>query len=292
MVSRVARQIFVVLLCVACVGCAESDFHLASDSRLPRWFTLPAGLKRSDVSVRITYYVPGGPRIQLVGPAGHVITSVRGTDRSDPDSERRATSGVYPVYSFIRVGEVEEIIEHRSPGPILYIAEKVATSESERLAVLRLELQNKVKQRGSGTDEEADFSQLTELALQAKEYETASSLASERLDDLTSRNCKCNDDVHRANIVLGLSAVRQGEVERAKHYLAAAGQVGPSPVLSTFGPNMQLAKELLERGERDAVVAYLKECGSFWSSGHKDLDNWTKQITRGDTPDFGANVLY
>ena len=290
MVRRVARQIFVLLLCIACVSCAESDFHLASDSRLPRWFSLPAGLKRSDVTVRITYYYPGGPRIQLIGPAGNVIASVRGTDRWDPDSERRATRHEYPSYSFIKVGDVEEIIEHRSPGDTLYIAEKVADSDSERVAVLRLELQNKLRKRG--TDEAADFSELTELALQAKEYGTASSLASERLNYLKSRNCKCNDDAHRANIVLGLAAVRQGDLEGAKQFLTAAGQVGSSPALSTFGPNMQLAKELLERGERDAVVRYLKDCASFWSSGRKQLDDWTNQIARGEAPDFGANVLY
>jgi hypothetical protein len=290
MVARFVAQIFLLLLSVACVSCAESDFHLASDSRLPRWFSLRTGLKRSDVTVRITYYVPGGPRVQLIGPAGNVVASVRGTDRWDPDSERRATRGGYPTYSFIKVGDVEEIIEHRSPGPILYIAEKIATSDSERVAVLRLELQNKLRRRG--TDEAADFSELTELAMQATEYGAASSLASERLDYLKSRNCKCNDDVHRANIVLGLAAVRQGDVDRANQYLTAAGQVGSSPALSTFGPNMQLAKELLERGERDAVLGYLRECASFWSSGRKDLDNWTNQITRGEAPDFGANVLY
>ena len=289
MLIRSARQIFVLLLCAVCVACAESDFRLASDSRLPRWFSLPAGLKRSDVTVRITYYIPGGPRIQLIGPGGSVIASVRGTDRWDPDSERRATRGEYPTYSFIKVGEVEEVIEHRSPGPILYIAERVASSESDRVAVLRLELQNKLQQRG--TEEAADFKELTELALQAKEYGTASSLASERLRFLQTHDCKCYDDTHRANIVLGLAAVRQGDVARAKQYLAAAGRVGSSPVLSSFGPNMQLAEELLQEGERDAVLAYLQDCAAFWTSGRKDLDKWAGQIRRGEVPDFGANVL-
>jgi hypothetical protein len=172
----------------------------------------------------------------------------------------------------------------------LYIADKVATSESDRVAVLRIELQNKLKKRGC--DEAADFSELTELALQAKEFGTAASLASERLQYLQTRDCKCYDDIHRANIVLGLAAVRQGDVEHAKEYLAAAGRVGRSPALSSFGPNMQLAKELLDRGQRDAVLAYLHDCSKFWSSGGPDLAKWADQIARGAIPDFGANVLY
>jgi hypothetical protein len=36
---------------------AESSFELARESRLPRWFTLPPGVSRSDVSVTLVYYV-------------------------------------------------------------------------------------------------------------------------------------------------------------------------------------------------------------------------------------------
>jgi hypothetical protein len=277
------------LACSLCTSCVESDFRLSSDSRLPRWFSLPVNFKRSDVTVRITYYTSSGPRIQLIGPRGNVMASVSGTDRRSLETERRSP-GEFPSYSFIKVGEIEEVIEHRSPGPILYIAEKVPVSETDRVAVLRQELQVKLAKKG--IPEAADFKELTELALQAKEYAVASSLASERLGVLRKQGCECNDDVHRANIVLGLAAVRQGHIEDAKSYLTAAGHVGSSPVLSTFGPNMQLAKELLERGERDTVTVYFDTCGTFWSSGRKQLVQWKQQVVRGEVPDFGANVLY
>jgi len=214
--------------------------------------------------VRITYYTSSGPRIQLIGPRGDVIASVSGTHRWSSETERRGFSD-RPTYSFIKVGEIEEVIEQRSSGPILYIAEKVAVSERDRVAVLRQELQVKLAKKD--TPEAADFKELTELALQAKEYAVASSLASKRLGVIRTRRCECSDDVHRANIVLGLAAVRQAHIEDAKSYLTAAGHVGSSPVLSTFGPNMQLAKELLEHGERDTVTAYFDACGAFWSSG-------------------------
>ena len=289
MLLTAIRPFVAVLACSLCTSCVESDFRLASDSRLPRWFSLPTNLKRSDVTVRITYYTPGGPRIQLIGPRGGVIASVTGTERWSPETERRGFSK-YPTYSFIKVGDIEEVIEHRSPGPILYVAERVPGSEAERIAVLRQEL--KIKLAGKGSPEAADFKELTELALQAQDYEVASSVALERLRDIAMRGCQCNDDVHRANIVLGLAAVRQGKIENAKSYLFAAGRVGSSPALSTFGPNMELAKELLERGERDTVIKYFDACSIFWSDGRKQLAEWKQQVTRREAPDFGANVLY
>lgn len=272
-----------------CTACTEGSFRLASDSRLPRWFSLPAGLKRSDVSVTIRYYTLSGPQIDLIGPGGKVLTSVRGTHRWDPETERRGFTE-YPTYSFIKVGDIEEIIEQRSPGDILYIADKVAVADADRTAVLRAEVQRKMAMRNGR--EAASFHELTELALQAKEYAAASSLATERLRMLHQDRCACYDDEHRADIVLGLAAAHQGDIEQAKSYLLQAGRVGSSPALSTFGPNMALAKDLLERGERDTVIAYLDECARFWSMGTKELTAWKAQIARGETPDFGANLLY
>src|SRR5439155_14799550 len=52
-------------------GCAEAQFELAAESRLPRWFTLPAGVQRTDVSVTLTYYGP------LVGSQGTATVTLR-----------------------------------------------------------------------------------------------------------------------------------------------------------------------------------------------------------------------
>jgi len=53
---------------------------------------------------------------------------------------------------------------------------------------------------------------------------------------------------------------------------------------------MSLAKELVERGERDTVVKYLEQCRSFWKNAR--LDDWIRTIQEGKTPNFGANLLY
>lgn len=98
--------------------------------------------------------------------------------------------------------------------------------------------------------------------------------------------------MHDANLVLGRIAVREGRIEAAKSYLIAAGESPGSPSLDSFGPNMTLAKDLLEKGERDAVLEYFQLCRAFWKMGGKKLDQWNKEVMRGKIPDFGANLLY
>lgn len=100
------------------------------------------------------------------------------------------------------------------------------------------------------------------------------------------------NETHYANIVLGRVALRRGDVSGAKQHLLAAGETPGSPNLDSFGPNMTLAKELMEKGERDAVITYLQSCAEFWKMGGAELQNWIATIKRGGTPDFGANLDY
>lgn len=55
---------------------------------------------------------------------------------------------------------------------------------------------------------------------------------------------------------------------------------------------MQLARELLEKGEKDAVLEYFNLCEKFWKSGAERLAGWRKTIAVGGTPEFGGNLSY
>ena len=55
---------------------------------------------------------------------------------------------------------------------------------------------------------------------------------------------------------------------------------------------MTLAKELLEKGERETVIAYLQACAKFWKMGRDEVQNWIATIKGGGTPDFGGNLSY
>ncbi len=130
---------------------------------------------------------------------------------------------------------------------------------------------------------EGDFVNTQKFAL---EY---LNLASEFKDNWNYGNA-----VHIANIYLGLMALRNENVQQAKEYLINAGLTPGSPQLNSFGPNMLLAKELLEFGERDVVLEYLDACKSFWLRIFRKrfMKMWKRKIRKEEIPDFGAHLIY
>jgi hypothetical protein len=136
------------------------------------------------------------------------------------------------------------------------------------------------------------LNQLTQMAFDAGATEKARTYAAALLQQTSERQSGWNygDAIYRGNLVLGRIALREGKLEEAKQYLLAAATTTGSPVLGSFGPNMSLAKELLQQGEKDSVLEYFKLCAKFW---HTDkLTNWTQQVNQGSMPDFGANLVY
>jgi hypothetical protein len=159
----------------------------------------------------------------------------------------------------------------------------------------RLELAlEQLRQAKTRTDR---FHALSEAALQSFELgrleeaaghaRTLLELAVDSRDDWNYGNA-----VHDGNVVLGRLALKEGRVSEAKERLAEAGRTPGSPQLNTFGPNMSLARDLLEAGEREAVLAYLEDSRSFWEYDDGELDLWIESIRAGRMPDFGANLEY
>jgi hypothetical protein len=98
-----------------------------------------------------------------------------------------------------------------------------------------------------------------------------------------------DSELQTAHTILGRIALQRGQIEDAKHELLASGRVKSNPPLMSFGPSMALAKELLEKGDRQTVLAYLDLCAKFWEMGQDQLAAWKKTIQEGGTPDFGVN---
>ena len=105
-------------------------------------------------------------------------------------------------------------------------------------------------------------------------------------------NWNYGNAVQDANLVLGRIAVREGRIDDAKRYLLEAGKSPGSPQMDTFGPNMSLAKDLLEKGEREVVVEYFELCRKFWEMHNGRLDMWSQQAKDGKIPNFGVNLVY
>ena len=122
----------------------------------------------------------------------------------------------------------------------------------------------------------------------AKGYAT-DLLDSANQDQATAQPGQAISDGH---LILGRLALIDGDVALAKQHLLEAGKTPGSPILSAFGPNMTLAKELLDRGETQTVLEYFNLCGKFWSGGQDKLIQWKLLVKAKITPDFGPNLVY
>jgi hypothetical protein len=131
-------------------------------------------------------------------------------------------------------------------------------------------------------------------AFEAGETARAEQYSSELLQSAEKfpKDWNYGNAVHKGNIILGRIALHRGDIVGAKQHLLAAGETPGSPQLDSFGPNMTLAKGLLEKGEREVVLTYLQSCAKFWKMGGEQLQSWTATAKGGGIPEFGGNLLY
>ena len=135
---------------------------------------------------------------------------------------------------------------------------------------------------------------LAKAAFNAHQYAKAEGYAKEALDAAArgSSFWWAGDAIHQGNIVLGRLALQRGESQAAGQFLLAAGKTPGSAVLGSLGPNMGLARDLLQRGQREVVEQYLEACKGFWKADRGKLAEWLALVRAGITPNFGANVDY
>lgn len=125
-------------------------------------------------------------------------------------------------------------------------------------------------------------------AVQAGQFDKARTYAYRTLQNPS----RAYDSIHTGNIVLGLVALdRDDDVGVAKMYLSSAGKTKGSPILDRWGPNLALAKALLDKGENEAVLEYLQSCKSFVTKNPK-LDDWIALLKGGRAPDFSHEYLW
>ena len=98
--------------------------------------------------------------------------------------------------------------------------------------------------------------------------------------------------IHDGHMVLGRVALARGDRKEAKSRLLLAGQTPGSPQLGSFGPNVSLARDLFDAGERETVLEYFRLCRLFWKSERRPLEEWIVALERGGRPDFGNNLRY
>ena len=79
----------------------------------------------------------------------------------------------------------------------------------------------------------------------------------------SERDWNYGNAIHQGHLILGRLALMDGNVQQAKEELIAAGNTPGSPQLNSFGPNMTLAKELLEKANATRCCSTLNSARSF-----------------------------
>ena len=155
----------------------------------------------------------------------------------------------------------------------------------------QLKLLEEALEGASDFERDSLLTELVVAAYDAGELKRAEEVAQQLLSAAqTSKDWNSGNAFHKAHLVLGLLALDRGDMSSAKEHLLDSGRTKGSPQLDSFGPNMRLAKALLEAGEPEAVLSYLELCSVFWKA--PELEQWQKEIREGSLPDFGANLSY
>ena len=88
--------------------------------------------------------------------------------------------------------------------------------------------------------------------------------------------------LHDYHTLIGRHALREGAKDEAKRHLLLSLEVSPSPVMMSFGPNMELASDLLKQGEKATVLRYLDGCAKFWKD--EPIQLWKMKINENKIP--------
>jgi hypothetical protein len=142
---------------------------------------------------------------------------------------------------------------------------------------------------------------LTKVAFELEKYDRAKALATELILDFgqDAASPKYTEAAHIGNIILGRTALRQtDDAAKAKEYLLIAIRAPLRREKSYFSQiDMQLAKELLAKGEKETVAEYLRLCeqllnySDLYNGKVQALKNWREQISQGKTPSFDFGKL-
>lgn len=129
----------------------------------------------------------------------------------------------------------------------------------------------------------------TLAALRAGDTKQARTYAQELLDTapLFKSDWNYGNAIYIGNTTLGALSLNEKDLAAARTYLLAAGDTPGSPQLNSFGPDLTLAKALLDSGENETVAAFLGKIGKFWKGHTEQVEGWQKAVLSGEKPDLG-----
>ena len=134
----------------------------------------------------------------------------------------------------------------------------------------------------------AHLPSMAAAAVEAGELDVAASYAQQMLaagmGPAGPQDWNAGNLLHHGHITLGRLALLAGDTDGAAQHLLRAGSTPGSPQLNAFGPDLDLANQLLAKGRTDAVEGYLQRCQQFWKLGGDKLERWIAEIHTGHRP--------
>ncbi len=121
-----------------------------------------------------------------------------------------------------------------------------------------------------------------EIAL--AEFDASDDAAAERDAQALIASTKSTYDYHIGHTVLGRLALAKGKEAEAREHLLASVKPPPSLRNPAIQPNMTLAQDLYDSGDRDTVAAFLEASRTIWTYDQGRLDHMINFVKRSSPP--------
>jgi hypothetical protein len=115
--------VFPALLFIFGHGFVESELELSPESRLPKWFSLPDGVSRGDVTLTLKSYTDGTRKFTLKKRNGDFLNEVLCKYQLHSETANTPKEKWDTVYTVSTANGIAEIIGHKQPSPVFYISD-------------------------------------------------------------------------------------------------------------------------------------------------------------------------
>ena len=125
----VLAAVAILVACSPTRGCVESQFDLAPDSRLPKWFSALEPSSRSNYTLSLQFWTNGDAVFTLADKRGLTLQRVTAPScwhpatRWTPNGDGSFTPAPYPHYVIVVANEVVDVVEARAMQPTFWMSE-------------------------------------------------------------------------------------------------------------------------------------------------------------------------
>jgi hypothetical protein len=107
-------------------------------------------------------------------------------------------------------------------------------------------------------------------------------------EKLLRENAGSGDAIYAGNLILAQAALDNNDISSAKRYLLQAATTPGARRIEQNGLDVSVARNLYDRGEKDAVLDYLHRGRELWPQGAQLFSRWEAAIKAGRRPNFNT----